>query len=248
MLLPKKQARPEQVDIGWIQTASGYQKTCSPQIIMNSISNLWKSRRFLTLTKKGYFSGNTILIEYSTKHLVIDRPLNWPSQLAGHIFIRFRDKANLLNYYMAEISEVTRDSIITRFPTDLYQLQRRQYYRVSVPGLNNVSLQFKECEYSGLIAQDISVGGILIFRRAAQLFKVGDEVNKLTLEVYGTTQNNASKIKASLQAEQGKIVRLDRVKKVDQHFAGLKLFPNKKEEKLLQKYIHRRELSDLRKL
>jgi len=248
MPLHKKQAVPEQIDIGWVPTESGYQKTRSPLIILDSITRLQESRRFLTLTKKRYFSGNTILVDYSSKHLLIDRPLDWPPQLTGLIFIRFQDTAKLLNFYKAKIVEVTNDSIFTEFPTELFQLQRRQYYRVSVPSSNNVSLQYKGSEYSDLIAQDVSIRGILIFRKSAPLFEVGDEVNNLALEVYGPTRDNTSKSRANLRAQQGEVVRLDKIKEVDQYFAGLKLCPNKQEEMLLQKYIHRRELSDLRKL
>jgi hypothetical protein len=246
MPLHKKQAA-EKIDIGWVATESGYQKTRSPLIIMNSVTSLKKARCFLTLTRKGYFSGNTILVDYSAKHLVIDRPLDWPPQQGGLIFIRFQDKAKLLNHYKAKIIKVTHDSIFTEFPVELFQLQRRQYYRVQVPSSNNVSFQFRGSECSGLIAQDISIRGILIFKKSSHLLEIGDEVNNLTMEIYDPVKNDTSKISVNLQAQQGEVVRLDRIKEIDQYFAGLKLFPDRKEEKLLQKYIHQRELSDLRK-
>ena len=247
MPLYKKQKTRKSVDIGWVPTESGYQKTCSPLIIMNSLARLKKSRRFVTLTKKGYFSGNTILVDCSTKHTVIDRPLDWPAQQGGLVFVRFQDDAKLLNYYKAKIIKVTNDSIITEFPVELLQLQRRQYYRVSVPGSNNVSFQLKGSERSGLIAQDLSIRGILICKKSHHLFEIGDEIKDLSLEVYSSTNGVKSEISVNLQAQQGEVVRLDKIKEIDQYIAGLKLFPDRKEEKLLQKYIHQRELSDLRK-
>nr|MBF0223275.1 PilZ domain-containing protein [Desulfobulbaceae bacterium] len=226
----------------WIQTESGYQKTCSPLLITNSLERLREERRFVTLTNKKYVSGNTVLVDFSTKHLEIDRPLDWPLQMGGPVFVRFLDRANLLNYYKAKVIKVTDNSILTEFPVELFQLQRRQFYRVSVPGLNNVTLQCKGNECSGLIAQDLSIRGILISKKSGQIFDIGDEVENLCLEIHSSGKSVYSQLTISLQAQQGQVVRLDKNSDLNQYIAGLKLFPDRKEEKILQKYIHQREL------
>lgn len=247
MPLYKKSQNKDRVPSIWVQTESGYQKTNSPLLITNSLERLREERRFVTLTNKKYVSGNTVLVDFSTKHMEIDRPLDWPLQMGGPVFVRFLDSANLLNYYKAKVIKVTEKSVFTEFPFELFQLQRRQFYRVSVPGLNNVRLLYKGSECSGLIAQDLSIRGILISKKSSQIFDIGDEVENLCLEIRSATKSADSQLTICLQAQQGEVVRLDKNSDLNQYIAGLKLFPDRKEEKILQKYIHQRELSDLRK-
>lgn len=244
----RKDATPKSpINVGWVPDDSGYQKTRSPLIITNSMVRLRENRRFVSLTKKGYVSGNTILVDFSSKHLEIDKPLDWPPRQGGPILVRFQDEANLLNYYRTKVVKVTENSIITEFPTELYQLQRRQYFRVSVPGSNSVSLQCKGDSRSGLIAQDISIRGLLVARKKNQIFAVGEEVHNLRLDIYSVLKGDKPEILFQLQAKQGEVVRLAEHQQIQQHIAGLRLFPDKKEEKALLEYIRKRELSDLRK-
>ncbi len=229
----------------WVADESGYEKTNSSWVIRQALDRLKKDRVFLTLFHKGYQSGNTILVNYSD-HLQIDKPVDWPG-VQVRIRVIFRDGARLWNHFSVQVLSVTNDTIVTEFPKELFQLQRRLHYRVDVPRGSQVLYTHKGKRCQGLYFQDISIGGILICMKVP-LLEHGDTVSAIEMAIPGgqVLDESGAQMQQIITIGRGEVVRAFRNRQNMTCF-GIEFRPTAQEEKSLFEYVRYRELELLRK-
>ena len=232
---------------GWVQDELGYQKTRSQKIIAYSLLRLKQTRRFISLVQNDYQSGNTILVDYNSEKLLIDKPVDWPKQLSGKIVVRFRDESNLMNHYTVQIQSITSDSIITGFPVELYKLQRRDHFRVELPSGIIISMTHQDQKKSGFSAKDISASGVMVFRKRVQVFDVGEKLENICIRDGKEKPTGSHGEETSLKVRDAEVVRISFLEELNLHYAGVMFFPTKKEEEDLLKYVRKLELEDLRR-
>ncbi|MBU0482111.1 MAG: PilZ domain-containing protein [Proteobacteria bacterium] len=233
--------------IGWVQDELGYQKTRSRRIIEYSLQRLKETRRFISLIRKDYQSGNTVLVDFDSEKLIIDLPVDWPAKISGKIVVNFRDESNLMNHYAVQILARTKDSIITSFPVELFKLQRRNHFRVELPSGVMVSMTHRGENKSGFAAKDISGSGIMIFRKRVQVFDVGDKLQNICIREGKEKSGSPPGDENCLKVKDAEVVRIAFAEELNLHYAGIMFFPDKKEEEALLKYVRQLELAHLRK-
>jgi len=145
----------------WIPGENGYEKTDSPRLIKQAITGLKERHRFIILLHKDYQSGNTVLVSVDHDSLTIDRPLDWPG-LHKKIRVIYRDESKVWNYFVAKIIAESKDTLKITFPTQLFRLQRRAHFRVAMPADCVTSFMRKDEEFSNIMVNDLSVGGMSI--------------------------------------------------------------------------------------
>jgi c-di-GMP-binding flagellar brake protein YcgR len=226
---------------------SGYETTQSQSFILRVLERLRKNRTFLTLYHKGYQSGSTVLLDHGER-LVIDRPHNWPVDLR-EVRVSFRDEAKLWNHFKVRVLSVDRTAVYTELPTELFQLQRRNDYRIDVPRGSRAIFVCKEQEVQTLAVDNISSGGMLIRMKGPVLF-CGDTITDIhiTLPV-GLDGGPATHAQEELTLMVGKaqVVRTFTDRGTNHIFFGIKFSPTHVEEEELHHYVRQRERELLKK-
>lgn len=232
---------------GWVPHQVGYEYTESEHIIKSTINWLKEKRIFVTLLHKGYQSGGTFVLEYNGKKLLIDKPKDWPGTHKS-IRVVFRNSARLWNHFTCGVLAATTDTLVLKFPRELFMLQRRAHFRVDLPDGCKASFMYnkKKCK---LNMQDISVGGMLLCGSdRADNPEQGHTIHNITITI-------PPEISPSGEAEQtirfklakGEVVRTFTNDKTSQLFLGVQFTPTGKEEEQIMKFVRQRELAILRK-
>ncbi len=232
---------------GWLPDEIGYQRTKSPQIIKSTLDTLKSTRRFVTLVHSGYQSGNTVLVDYNKKQLLIDKPVDWPDT-HDQILVVYRDDARIWNHFSVKVTAITSQNLYTDMPGELFQLQRRNQYRVDLPLATKISFIHKKNIHPGFKVHDISVGGILVYRKKKDLFVKDDMLNNISINIPSDEpamgEENGEDTQISIK--QGRVVRTFQNQRLHLFYAGIRLVTNVKEEEELMRYVRQRELELLR--
>jgi len=230
----------------WVPGENGYEKTDSPHLIKQAISNLNKRHRFVNLLHKNYQSGDTHLVSAAKDSLTFDRPLDWPG-LYKDINVIYRDGARVWNYFAANIIAESKDTLKTTFPTQLFRLQRREHFRVVMPLDCTVSFRKKDANFSNIMVNDLSVGGMSICvpdeGNGAGL-KEDQPLADLIINLPGSGEDADSA--RSLAIPHGLIVRSFKLSN-GQKCLGIKFHLQAKEEHELMHFVRQSELAALRK-
>ncbi|MBU0484246.1 MAG: hypothetical protein KKB30_07005 [Proteobacteria bacterium] len=236
------------INSGWVPDEIGYQRTSSLAIIKLVLTKLQSDRRFITLVQKGYQSGNSILVDFDQTRLMIDKPVDWPEGSTKAMVV-YRDDARLWNHFRVRVTATTHDTIYTDFPRELYQLQRRDHYRVDLPRTSIISFVHKNNLHQGFCVQDLSASGILIYRKKKDLLAVNDVISQITIKIpadepqIGDPEAEGTIIKVS----KAEVVRTFRNPRVHVFFFGIKFMLANKEEEIMLRYVRQRELELLRR-
>ncbi len=232
----------------WIPGEEGYDTTKSLEIIKVALANIKKKRMFVVLLQKGYQSGSTIIVDFDDKHLLIDKPMDWPGSNFS-VRVVFKDEAMVWNHFTVKVVGVYKDTLKTIFPTELFRLQRRSHFRINVPRGSEASFGRKDWRYTDGAMVDISVGGMLLrFDRLKPIVDghSNDKISHIVLTILpgpGEPSDEA----VALVVEEGRIVR----EMFDQQskclMVGVKFSLKVNEEKDLMQYVRQRELALLRK-
>ncbi len=231
----------------WVAHAAGYDYTKSEHIINKTIKWLREKRIFVTLLHQGYQSGGTFVLDYTAEQLLIDKPRDWPR---SHKSIRvvFRNPANLWCHFTSEIISETADTLVFQHPTELFMLQRRSHFRVSLPESCKATFMYnkKKCK---LNMQDISAGGMLLCgsHRGANP-EQGQTIHDITITIPPTPSLSGEQEETiRFKLRKGEVVRSFTNAKTHQLCLGIHFIPTELEQERIMKFVRQRELALLRK-
>ncbi|MEA2085289.1 MAG: hypothetical protein U9O82_13835 [Thermodesulfobacteriota bacterium] len=233
---------------GWVTLDSGYETTQSEKIIKQSVANLKKHRILITLLHKSYRSGNTVLLSFNDQFLLFDKPPNW-SGAHSQVKVVYRDKAKLLNYFPVKVVSTDDDTIKTLCPTEIFQLQRRNLFRVTVPRGTLANFKHKSWTFEKLALLDVSAGGMLIETRQRQGLPVNGIINNISITIPADKSESPTgpEKRSKLTIREGRIICSFFDKRLNRHCYAIQFFPTSVEEETLMKFVRGRELGLLRK-
>ena len=230
----------------WTTADNGYEKTASAEMITTILRGLMEKHRFVVLMHKGYQSGNLVLVAVDTGGVAIDKPVDWPGT-SKRVRVLFRDESNVWNYFTATVVQETKDTVKTEFPTELFRLQRRAYFRVSVPAGTTASFRRGERRYEGLVVSNLSVGGMLVCTPAAGVPKgLKEQVTIEEIELLIPDEEAEDGVLV-LPVRKGVIVRAFADDNKEAVCFGVQFAPAAREEEQLLQYVRTSELDALRK-
>ncbi len=238
----KKKTHTSSVMNGWVADESGYERTRNPQIISQILEKVKSKGRFITLYHKEYQSGSTVLVDYG-KQLVIDKPKNWPQKI-NSVRIAFRDEAKLWNHFQVPILSTDEKYICTKLPKEIFQLQRRDNFRVEIPHDTLVDFTYQNKKMTALFCENVSVGGMLI-RMKGPLLLHGDLISDISISFPRPGKNRAGA--ACIQIKHAMVVRTFKEQGDKEVWFGIKFLPSIAEEDELHQYIRSRELELIQK-
>ena len=232
----------------WVLGEGDSEITKSSKIIRKSLARLKAKRGFVVLLHKGYQSGNTIIVGFDEKYLYIDKPLDWPG-LSSKIRMVFKDEAKVWNHFTVRVVGVSKDTLKTIFPSELFRLQRRANFRINVLRGSTASFSRKGESYRNADIINISAGGVLLSLDHKSPI-VGnhsdDSIQDITMEIV-TGEDGTGGQDELLTVAKGRVVREVFDQENRRLQLGVEFFVNAKEEKALLKYVRHRELEILRK-
>ncbi len=134
------------------------------------LENLWREHIFCTLWLDDQFqSYNTLLLDIkSESELHIDVPLNFPKQIEAGMQVTVISRVDgVISGFQSQILRQDESGIVLHYPDALYQLQRRQLFRVppAVQDPDEVEIYRRGALMVIGRMQDISAGGIRIMSR-----------------------------------------------------------------------------------
>lgn len=225
---------------GWVTSASGMHTTTSAEIIQNTLAKLKTERQLVTLAHKGYMSGKTVILEYNTRQLQIDKPLDWPGTQT-QLRILFKDAEKLWNQFLVKVLEVKGNQLVTSFPAELSRLQRRANYRVKVPRGSLVDFTHQEVFYEELVVRDISANGALFCSERKIALPEGSVISDIAMTFPSSGFDDAY-----VNIRTGRVRRVfkDEARRV---CFGVQFELTRNEEDALLQYVRQRERELLRR-
>ena len=129
-------------------------------------------------------SFNTLLFDMQEELLWVDVPLNFPQNVRPEWPVTIITSVDgLVSGFRSRIVRVEKDAIVIRYPDALYQLQRRQLYRVppTVQDPDQVEAYRQGAQMITGRMQDISAGGLrMLSRRPKDFpFQPGERIPQL---------------------------------------------------------------------
>ncbi len=230
------------IQSGWQSDESGYDITSSPEIIQQTLTMLKSKRMFLILLHKGYQSGSTVLVNRTDRHLLIDKPVDWPGKETV-IRVVFRDPAKLWNHFTVKVVGVKEDLLYTTLPLKLFRLQRRAHFRVETPRDSRVSFLHKGIPCAELEVFDISAGGMQACSpHRLPLTGERDPITNITIDLPASMDVGDT----TLSIRKGEVVRIAHNEEKNYYCYGITFSYTQNEEELLLRYVRQRELELLR--
>lgn len=134
------------------------------------LENLWREHVFCTLWLDDQVqSYNTLLLDVQSEpELLIDLPLHFPKQIEiGTVITLLSRVDGVICGFRSTIIRHDAEGIVLQYPEEIYQLQRRQLFRVppTVQDPDEVEIYRQGALMVGGRMQDISAGGIRIMSR-----------------------------------------------------------------------------------
>ncbi len=231
---------------GWVSHEAGYEYTQSEYIIKKTITWLREKHLFITLLYQGYQSSGTVIIDYTDDKLLIDKPKDWiPTD--NSIRVVFRNSAHLWNHFTGKIISETSDTIILKPPRNLFMLQRRAHFRVTLPDGCKASFMYnkKKCKFN---MQDISAGGMLLCgSHRGDNPDQGQTIQQITITIppLDPSEEGAETIRFKLM--KGDVVRSFTNDSTSQLCLAVHFVPTGQEEERIMRFVRQQELAILRK-
>lgn len=242
----KKSKKPKST--GWILLESGYEKNCSADVINRVLGSMKKKRTSLIIAAKGYQSGTTILYDYNKENLFIDKPLDFPNTVSS-VRICFADESKITNYFDVKVGSVSKDTIFTPLPREVFRLQRRSEFRVAAPHGCHVSFshQGERCEEVSVI--NISIKGMLCCSKSV---KLSDNSNLKDIMIdlsayYDSLGFDEMPPLSYFTISSGRVVRSYFERETGRTCYGVAFECRPDEEKNLAGYVRQREIELLKK-
>lgn len=246
--MANKKKKPLSTDMktGWVTLDSGYKTTHSEEIIKQFVVNLKKHQIMIVLLAKGYRSDNTVLLSFNDRFLVFNKPPNWPGT-HSQVKVVYKGIANLLNCFPVKVVSTDDDTIKTLCPTEIFQLQRRNQFRVIVPLDTWANLKHSGRTFENLQVRDISAGGMMIETKHRQRLPTNAIVKNISVTLTADkseSQNGMDKV----TIREGKVIRSFFDKRLlNCHCYAIQFFPKPVEKEILMKFVRSRELRLLKK-
>lgn len=247
MLFAKK--KPKKTDsASWVPLESGYEKNCSAYVINRVIGSMKKRRTSLIIAAKDYQSGTTILYDYNKENLFIDKPLDFPDTISS-VRVCFVDESKITNYFDVKVLSVSKDTILTPLPKEVFRLQRRSEFRVAAPHGCQVSFshQGELCEEFSVV--NISIKGMLCCSKSVKLSENANLKDiMIDLSAYYDSQDFDEMPPLSYFAiSSGRVVRSYFERETGKTCYGVAFECSPEEEKNLAGYVRQREIELLKK-
>ena len=240
--MAKKRQPKDLIQTGWVTLENGYESTKSLEIIKQILAGLLKERHMIVVLHKDYQSGNCILVDVRDDELLIDKPHNWPGT-ESLVRVAYKDAAKLWTHFNTRVTSATEDLLYTEFPKQIYQLQRRDHFRVETPHGSQVSFSFKAAQYSNFTLLDISAGGMKLGSNQKILIPTNATVTDISINISCGSREEEE----VLLVRKGSVVRSypDRERRLLCY--AVKFHPTGPQEDQLVKFVRQQELDMLRK-
>lgn len=232
---------------GWVSHKDGYEYTKSEHIIQKTISWLREKHIFITLLYQGYQSGSTFVFDYIDQKLHIDKPKDWRST-NKNIRVVFRNASNIWSHFTGKILSESANTIILTPPRELFMLQRRSHFRVSLPDDCKATFMYnkKKCKLNML---DLSAGGMLLSgSHREDNPEQGHSIHDITITIPPTpSPSGKAEETIRFKVKKGEIVRSFTNTNTHQLCLRVHFIPTGPEEERIMKFVRQRELTILRK-
>jgi len=153
------------------------------------LEELRDSHSFCTLWFDGRAqSFSTVLLERRDESLLVDLPVGFEGRLAPGIEVTLLARLDgVITGFRTNLLEVEGDGLSLAVPAQVYQLQRRQLYRVppAVQDPTDVQIVRDGAQSLAAIMQDISAGGlrVLVPKPQDYPFQAGEHLPRLTFRL-----------------------------------------------------------------
>ncbi|MEJ2034284.1 MAG: hypothetical protein P8Y63_14870 [Deltaproteobacteria bacterium] len=211
------------------------------QVIRGLVSYLREHRIQIALTDRNDYLGNTVLIDFDSDRLRLDRPPHLSARPAS-VRANFVHKDRLHHFFTVPVAELKDDVLEVSLPDQIFRIQRRSHYRVDVPMGSSVSFAHKDRVFENFAVRNVSAGGLLLCVQSERRLLKGAKLADLDLALL--LFNSAETF--SFKVRQAEIVRIAD-EESDHHCYGASLQLTPREEDILCKYVRRRECELLAK-
>jgi len=236
--------------VSWTTVENGYEKTASQELIKLTLSRVMEKRRFVNLLSRDYQSGATVFVSIGPKTLTIDKPMEWPD--LKKVRIAFKDDAKVWNHFTVSVVGEGKDTVKTKFPTELFRLQRRANFRVELPSGSKASFVMENGEsVEDVAVSNISLGGLMMCFAKDDKHNIRDQevISKIKVKFQAPVKvaGNIEKKIEVFNVEKGVCVRSFTDDKGETNCLGVKFEPRPNEEMQLMQFIRQLECNVLRK-
>lgn len=225
--------------MSWENFEGGYERTRDKNLIRVLLDDLIAKAFWVQFVTKDFRSGPTILLSQEKKYLVFDLPRPWDPYLPMARVV-YRDQDQILHFFRVKIVETdVKDKVVlTSFPTEVYRLERRSFYRIPVPEGSQASFRCADQELQADVI-NLSGSGMAILTPRGNFLQVGDIIEDIKLKLMIST---GKPFDGSVNINRGRIVREQRCDR-GRRLYGIKfLFEKEKEREPIIKYTLKREL------
>ncbi len=229
--------------MSWQYFESGYERTTDKNLIRILLEDLRDKAYWLQFVASGFRSGPTILLEIEKNRLIFDLPRPWNANLSVARVI-YRDSDKIQHSFKVKILETDPEKkvVITSYPREYFRLERRRFYRVSVPEGSTATFSFKDQEIIADVL-DISGCGMAILAPKKVTLPVGEILRDIDLDLMVSVGKSYDQ---RIRIKKARIVR-ERAHNRARKFYGIEfLFEKEREREPILRYTIKREI-ELRK-
>ncbi len=229
--------------MSWQYFESGYERTTDKNLIKILLEDLRDRAYWLQFVASGFRSGPTILLEINKKQLVFDLPRPWNANLVVARVI-YRDSEKIQHSFKVKIlkTDPEKKAVITSYPQEYFRLERRRFYRVSVPEGSEATFCYRNQEIKADIL-NISGCGMAILAPRKVTLSVGDLLENIELDLMVSVGKAYDR---KIRIKKARIVR-EMSRNQARKLYGIEfLFEKEKEREPILRYTIKREI-ELRK-
>ncbi|NPA49856.1 MAG: hypothetical protein GXO20_07725 [Thermodesulfobacteria bacterium] len=228
--------------MSWQYFESGYERTTDKNLIRILLEDLRDKAYWLQFVAAGFRSGPTILLEINRNQLVFDLPRPWNPNLSV-ARVLYRDSEKIQHSFKVKIFETDPEQkvVITSYPQEYFRLERRRFYRVSVPEGSKATFCYRDQEIKADVL-DISGCGMAILTPRKVTLSVGDFLEDIDLDLMVSVGKAYDR---KIKINKARIVR-EMPRRARKLYGIEFLFDKEKEREPLLRYTIKREI-ELRK-
>ena len=139
------------------------------KVIRQSLNVIKNEHVMLVLSSSsGKRYGNTILINFDSENLSIDRPIDFDQETVNSFRIYFRDINEVWSFFEVEVVSDCPYSLCATYPKVLYRLQRLRRQRIDVPENTRAVFWQGDVIHNGGEVRNISSAGMLLCTEAKE--------------------------------------------------------------------------------
>ncbi|MBU0674936.1 MAG: PilZ domain-containing protein [Proteobacteria bacterium] len=147
----------------WDIGIQDFSSTDQTDLIDQTLQLIKKKHIMLVLASpEGERYCNTILINYDTETLNIDKPMDWDDRDISTFRIFFQDATDIWSFFEVSVITDCPYSLCATYPEALHRLVRRKHYRIGTPQGTRAVFWHGNNIYDGGFVKDISAAGMLI--------------------------------------------------------------------------------------